>query len=303
MKNTLHSFDLNLLVIMHALLEKKHVTRAAERLGVSQPSVSKALDKLRCVFSDKLLIREKKGYVLTPTAHRLLAVMDEIMPLLNSIIGNVTFAPETSNRIFKISITDFGLFVIIPKLMPKIINLGPKISLTPFNSDVLSDINAFKIDLALFEYPPSLELNSYMIAKSQYKCLVNSKTCPHIGKLSLDEYAKYNHVKVLSPGMHKTSLDLTLEHFAINRIIKAYAPSFYAAALIVSFSNCITTIPEILAETLVKLANVKAIDPPDELGHLSLYAGWHHYMDNDNGHKWLRSLIIPGSEDPNDELV
>ena len=112
-----NGLDLNLLVCLRALLTERHVTRAAEKLGISQPAMSASLARLRALLGDQLLVRSPKGLALTSRAETLLDRLDEVMRLVSEMMALPSeFEPETSRRTFTLIGTDFVEWMLLPPL-------------------------------------------------------------------------------------------------------------------------------------------------------------------------------------------
>lgn len=126
----LRSIDLNLLVALEALLRERHVTRAADRLGLSQPAMSNALGRLRHIFNDELLVRTAKGMQPTPRASELLGQTQQILRQVKRVFeSDASFEPSESNRTFTVRMSDLLNLLILPSLLDRLGARAPKIGL------------------------------------------------------------------------------------------------------------------------------------------------------------------------------
>src|SRR5438309_6361025 len=116
----LEGVDLNLLPSLAALLEERHVTRAADRSGLSQPAMSRALARLRKLLDDQLLIRDGGGYVLTPRAERIQRQLADLMPRLETVFAAEVFDPATADEHYRIAATDYPLLLFLPQVAREI---------------------------------------------------------------------------------------------------------------------------------------------------------------------------------------
>src|SRR5882672_12414179 len=107
--------DLNLLPPLAALLEERHVTRAAKRSGLSQPAMSRTLSRLRRLLDDQLLVRDGSGYVLTPRAERIQRQLAGLMPRLEALFAAEVFDPATAEENYRIATTDYPLLLFFPQ--------------------------------------------------------------------------------------------------------------------------------------------------------------------------------------------
>src|SRR2546423_7839646 len=121
----LEGVDLNLLPPLAALLDERHVTRAAERSGLSQPAMSRALARLRQVLDDQLLVRDGGGYVLTPRAERIQRQLAGVMPRLETLFAGEVFDPATAEEHWRLAATDFPLLLFLPQAARGVNRLSP----------------------------------------------------------------------------------------------------------------------------------------------------------------------------------
>ena len=112
----LEAVDLNLLPPLAALLEERHVTRAADRSGLSQPAMSRALTRLRKLFDDQLLVRNGGSYVLTPRAERIQRQLADLMPRLETVFAAEVFDPAMAEEHYRIAATDYPLLLFLPQV-------------------------------------------------------------------------------------------------------------------------------------------------------------------------------------------
>ncbi|MBW4610530.1 MAG: LysR family transcriptional regulator [Hassallia sp. WJT32-NPBG1] len=143
--------DLNLLVVLHALLEERNVTNAGERIGLSQSATSHALGRLRQVFNDPLLVRSTKGMVPTPRALELLEPLEKILLNIERLIQPTVFEPKTAQGTIYLAASDYGTVVILPLVLKQISQEAPQLNLECDNwrSDILDSLRNGAIDLGL----------------------------------------------------------------------------------------------------------------------------------------------------------
>src|SRR3979411_860879 len=116
----LRNLDLNLLVLLDALLEERHITRAAKRSFLSQPAMSRALERLREMFGDPLLVRSGRAYERTTRGELVLRELESLMPRLEAMVRGVEFDPARSQERFRVAMTDHGTMVLMPPVMGRI---------------------------------------------------------------------------------------------------------------------------------------------------------------------------------------
>src|SRR5882724_2034066 len=125
----LRNVDLNLLHALHALLEERHVTRAAKRCFLSQPAMSRALDRLRETLGDPLLVRTGRAYERTPRGDSLLRELQSLLPRLESMVRGQDFDPQRSQERFRLAVTDHASITLMPPLIRRIRSAAPDIRL------------------------------------------------------------------------------------------------------------------------------------------------------------------------------
>src|SRR6201993_5562156 len=147
----LRQTDLNLLVVFAVFAEERNVSRAAKRLGLSQPAVSRALHRLRDTFQDDLFVRTAKGYEPTPQGERVLQELEIMLPKLDRLIAGSTFDPATEHCSFRVAATDNATSIIAPVLCRDVLPAAKQVRFTfaSWRSDVFEDLSHGRLDLAL----------------------------------------------------------------------------------------------------------------------------------------------------------
>jgi DNA-binding transcriptional LysR family regulator len=156
----LRQADLNLLIVFTALAEERNVTRAAERLMLSQPAVSRALQRLRDMFHDDLLVRTSSGYEPTPKGERLLHELEATLPRLDRLLSGTDFDPVTEETSFQIAATDHATHALCPVLCRSVLALAGKVSLNfvPLHDGQFEAMEKGRLDLLLIsdeDYAPA----------------------------------------------------------------------------------------------------------------------------------------------------
>jgi DNA-binding transcriptional LysR family regulator len=195
----LRQADLNLLVVFTALAEERNVTRAASRLLLSQPAVSRALQRLREMFHDDLLIRSPSGYEPTPKGKRLLQELSTMLPRLDRLLSGEDFDPKVEEATFRIAVTDHASHVLCPLICRRVLPTAPKVSIefVPFGDPTFDAIEKGRIDLMLNAddgyLPPRFA--SAMIFDDSFSC-VATKESKYPRVLTLKQYLAAQHVGV-----------------------------------------------------------------------------------------------------------
>ena len=182
----LRNIDLNLLVVLDALLTEKHVTRTGVRLHLSQPAISHSLSKLRVLLDDPLLIRQGNEVVLSALAQNLQAPLKVILGQIETLLGqSIDFVPADSQRTFRLAMSDYGAAIVLPKLLVQLRAQAPDTSLVVIQDSrlgMLEQIEQGKIDLALgvFATLPA-DVSSDVLFEETFTCLLNRRSLADTG--------------------------------------------------------------------------------------------------------------------------
>lgn len=289
----LRTADLNLLLALHLLLEERQVKRAAERFGLSQPAMSRVLQRLRETFKDDLLIRTPDGYEPTLRAERIRGELYEVLWRAESILRNEAFDPATAQGTFTISCSDFSTFIQGPALARLIRERAPRLSLEllTISDDTFSDTEKGRIDLVLWVDDPPPPLVSEPLFVEDYVCVV-SKRHPALKRpLTLETYFEYPHVVVTILSGRQTNLDTRIERLGGKREAALKVPYFAAALAAVPHTDLIATVPKRFALAHSHDKEVRMIPAPAGLEPVRYLMAWHPRMTADPAHSWLRSIV------------
>jgi DNA-binding transcriptional LysR family regulator len=285
--------DLNLLRALFALLEERHVTRAAKRCFLSQPAMSRALDRLRETFGDELLIRVGRHYERTARGERLLRDLESLLPRLDLLIKGEQFDPAQSEERFRLTMTDHACVVVLPGLVRRVSRIAPKsrLEVIPWHDERFEDVEAGRLDLVLDIAGAPPKLHSEILFDDFFVCVVASRLPFEKGRFTLKEYLKYRHIVVDVLSGQQTAVDRPLAVLGLKRSVGLVLPYFLPACLAVAQSNMILTAPSRLAGELAKIAAVRVIKAPPELAGFKYEMTWHARLTADPAHAWFRDQI------------
>ena len=287
--------DANLLVALDALLRERNVTRAAARLGMGQPGLSHALARLRVHFKDALLVREGRQMVLTPRAERLAAPVRETVAAMKRVFADeAAFDPATSQRTFRIAITDGVCYVLMPRLLQTIRATAPGVAVqfVPIpQHPVAEDLAAGRVDLAVTYFgalPPAIRRET--LFAEHYVGVVDQRARLR-GPLTAARYAAMTHVVVETrPGAYSRLTALLAER-GIERRASVTVPHFLLAPLAVQDSGHVATIGRGLAHCLAEHHPVRVVELAFTLPGYDISQIWHERAESDDGLAWLRSHV------------
>ncbi|MGI2903560.1 LysR family transcriptional regulator [Tolypothrix sp. VBCCA 56010] len=287
--------DLNLLVVFDALMTSQHLTRAAEKIGLSQPATSNALSRLRKLFKDDLFIKTSKGMTPTPKAIELAEFIHEVLlQVQTAIYSESQFIPEQSDRIFRLGMDDYTEVVFLPKLLKQIEILAPKVKIQVRSTNWMRSpklLDADEIDLAIGHCPQFQAWHTrQLLYQEHFVCLFAEKF--KIQKaIALEEYIAASHLLV-SPKEDMVGLvDKALALQNLSRNVAMSVPNFLIVPFILVNTNLIATVPAQLVKTFVEVWQLYASPLPFEMTGFSVDILWHNKNDRDQGHIWLRNLI------------
>src|SRR6266576_1670404 len=226
----LRNVDLNLLLALHALLEERHVTRAAKRSFLSQPAMSRALNRLRETFGDPLLVRTGRVYERTVRGERVLRELESIMRRLETMVQGEEFSPARSEECFRVAMTDHGSTILLPLLLQRIRNAAPdaRLEVSAWRTQAYEDVTAGRIDVALSAeaVPPMLECE--LIFNLDFVCLVGSAQPVRTRRFTLKQYLQLPHALVETLDGQQTMVDRPLAQLGVKRRVALRFPYFMA---------------------------------------------------------------------------
>ncbi|HEX4355801.1 MAG TPA: LysR family transcriptional regulator [Polyangiales bacterium] len=289
--------DLNLLLALDILLAERHVTRAAERLGVSQPAMSASLARLRVVFGDQILVRSAKGLTATPRAERLREPLAQMMTLLGDMLAvPPSFAPATSQRTFTLIGTDFVELILLPSLMAMLTRDAPRTQVhlkgPDFNN--LESRLATDLDLAVGYCPAASDaLIKRSVFVEPFVCIARDRHPRLAEGLSLERYVELAHVQALPLGstMYAAAIDTALAQLGLVRTIALWEPGFLAIASVVATTDLISTVPARVAAHVARSVPIAVHELPLPVASAEFAMYWHPRCQDDPGHKWLRDYV------------
>lgn len=291
-KTNIHSLDLNLLRALKALFDEKHVTRAAERVGLSQPAMSRALQRLRQAFNDPLLVKGAAGLELTTRANELYQPLQTIFLELNQLYTTFSFDPSTTQAEICIATRDYEMVTILPPVINAIANHAPnlKLRIVPLKGDDMTALDKHEVDFILSgTESKSAMLYRQTLYDENFVCLLSSKFAKQ--KLTLKRYVEMKHCLITISGVGPGFVDELLAERGLQRDVAIRIPHFLAASHIVANSNLIVTLPRRLGLLLSDNKKISIVEPPIKMPDFSIYLYWHSRNKNNPLHQWVRNKI------------
>ncbi len=287
--------DLNLFVVFTVLAEERNVSRAADRLLLSQPAVTRAMQRLRETFRDELLIRTSGGYQMTPKGEALIAELEAMFPRLDKLLSGGAFDPAKESARFRVAGSDYSSYVIGLPLMRQLLALGPRLSLDllPLSDEIFAAMEHGRIDLLLYADDGNIpsNLQRQLLYEEDFVCVV-SQNSHFEHRLSEKQYLDAKHVGIMTLGGAQTIPEQRLAALGMQRDSLLRVPSFELAMQMVVDSDLVATVPRRLTAGRRVPKSWKLVGAPNLLGTFSYLMAWHPRMNDDTGHTWLRNVVV-----------
>ena len=306
----LSSLDLNLLVSLDALLRERNVTRAAERLRLSQPSMSSALARLRRHFGDQLLLRVGNRFELTPLARQLVDRTSVALSALDLVFAASShFDPHAADREFSLIMSDYILTVLGPALVATVCDRAPHVRLrfqqirtTTLDEarDAMLTVDGIVLPHGYFAELPHLDL-----FRDTWHCVVSANN-PAVGdELTVDNLAELPWVVTFyrSALLSTTMPFRQVTALGIQPTVQIVVESFLAIPTLVAGSNRIGLIHSRHAADLAPIDGIRVLPCPFDPAPLIAAFWWHPVYQQDPGHQWLREVLVDAARTLPENIV
>ncbi len=292
----IRNFDLNLLIIFNTLFEERNVTKASKKVGITQPAMSNALNRLRYLVKDELFVRGPKGMRPTPRAIELAIPIKAALNSIENSLSSVNFNPETTKKLYRISLSDDVAPLVVPNLVNFLHKKSPQSSLrirSEQGSEALKLLDNNDIDFAIgrFELVPN-RFQSLELFTEKYVCMMNGD---HVlkkeKKLSIKQYLSSKHLRVAPTGSPVAPIDRSLGQLNLEREIFARIDSMTMAPLILKNSFLLLTLPSKTAQRIANNYNFVIAELPIELEKRQTKLVWHAELSNHPSFDWVKKQI------------
>lgn len=291
----LRRVDLNLLVVFDAVMRARNLSAAGQALGLSQPAMSHALNRLRETFKDPLFVRLPRGLQPTPYAEGVAGAVQQMLELVRGTLDRVGFDPRTASRRLRIAMTDIGEFVFLPRLASRLAALAPGISIESVQIpvDALRDaMAAGEVDLAMGFIPQlSAGFRQQRLFRDDYACIVREDHPRVRDGLGLKAFREARHVLVASEGTgHGEVIGRALARKSVKAAVALRVVHFLAVPQIVAGSDLVAVLPRNLARAFADSHPIRLFDSPIELPPFDVRQYWHERYHREPGNRWLRGV-------------
>lgn len=287
--------DLKLLTVFDEVYKTRSVSRAGENLGLAQSSISIALARLRRHLGDPLFVRTSDGMQATPHAESLVGPVRQALELLRGITTHqAAFDPAKTQRTFRICMTDITHLVLLPALVNRLrdVAAGINVEITHISGHTPKMLESGDADLAV-GFMPQLEAGFYQqkLFDQKFSCVVRREHPRIHTRLTQAMFKRENHVLVTASGTGQNLVEDALERLGVRRNVALRLPNYLGIGGLVESTDLMVTVPQRVAETLLRIADVKLLNPPFELPVFAIKQHWHDRYHHDSANKWLRSVI------------
>ncbi len=287
--------DLRLLRVFDAIYRTGSVSKAADEIGLTQPSLSIALGKLRRHFDDPLFVRTAAGMQPTPYAADLIElVRDGLGKLEIALRHRAAFDPARADRRFTLCFTDISQAVLMPKLFGAVRAVAPDVGfdILPISDQTPHLLQSGEADLAV-GFMPQLEAGFYQqtLFEQRFVCVARADHPRIRSRLTVKQFAAEAHIVVTASATGHWILDKTLEQHGIRRNVALRLPDFLGLAPIIAASDLLVTVPERLGAVMLQSGGVKLLAPPIDLPTYAVKQHWHERYHHDPATRWLRGVF------------
>jgi DNA-binding transcriptional LysR family regulator len=289
--------DLNLLVVFDAVAQDRSVTRAAMRLGMTQPAMSHALARLRQALGDELFVRTPAGMDATPRAQQLIDPVRIALQSLRGALDNAgEFIPAETERSFKIAVNNHAALVVAAPLATAAIAEAPRIRLDFRPSGTLDTpelLDRGELDLAIGNRAaPAERFADTRLFHDHFVALLRKTHAAkaHAGQISLDTLASLPHLAVSSTGENTVFVDSELEKHGLARNVVLRAPLLAAASSLLQ-SDIVAVVSERAAREFARNLPLQVLTLPFRSPDVVTCMLWHRRHGDVPAHRWLRGVI------------
>ncbi|MEJ8859804.1 LysR family transcriptional regulator [Variovorax robiniae] len=289
--------DLNLLVVLDTIYTEGGITKAAEKLHLTQPAISHALARLRDLFNDPLFERQGHKMVPTPLTKRLIDPLRGSLQSIGSLLNDTqSFEPAIAKKRFVIGLRDYMESTVMPPLMRALAIEAPEVEVSGVRANrrsLESELAAGTLDVAVDVLLPLSDAVKVKRISVDGMAVVARKGHPAIhGSVDLDTYLAQRHILVTSRRQGPGFEDIELRRMGVQRQVALRCQFYFAACRTVSETDFVLTMPESYAHMANRQFGNQVMAFPVPLSSMDAYMYWHASTDNDAANRWLRSVLM-----------
>jgi len=296
--------DLNLLVCLKVLFDEQNVTRAAERLFITQSAMSKSLAKLRTHFDDPLFVRTSHGLRPTPRAKMLRPKLEQLLEQLQELNRPQTFDPYTSDKRFNIALVESGYPLILPHFLPSLFKQAPNLNISThiWNDYTFNQLLSGELDIGItgkdieagdakLSMVTPQGIVEHEIYRDNQVCVLRNDHPALNKEWNIENYLKLRHVQVRCDGHDKWLLDHKLADINLYRDIAITVPDFNSAASLCTYTDFVFTAPSHFSNLMANHFNLVVVPLPVEIPPMAYTLFWSEDREQDPAISWLVKMI------------
>jgi LysR family transcriptional activator of mexEF-oprN operon len=298
----LSTLDLNLLRVFDAVARERHVTRAAQRLNLSQPAVSNALSRLRGALNDELFLRRPGGVEPTELALALAGPVADVLDRLRETLAvRAPFVPATADRVFVIALSEYAEAVLAPPLLERMGQEAPGCLLAIRHADRtnwqdLLERGEAELAIGVLPEPPAIFTRIRLLPEG-FMTLMRPGHPLATGVMTEDRLITFPHLLHSPNGSRDGALDVALATRGKKRRLGAVVAHLSAVPDILARTDMVMTLSGRLAQLLAAAHGLVVRESPVEIRHTRLSMIFHRRLESDSGHAWLRRLMLAVARD------
>jgi DNA-binding transcriptional LysR family regulator len=296
-----NNFDLNLLRVFDAILQTRSVTTAASNLHLTQPAVSKQLNRLRELLEDPLFVRTNDGMAPTPRAEALAGpIRQALSEVRNAIEQQLGFDPGTSDRTFRIFMNDVGQMALLPRVLAVIVKEAPLVNIQTVQIPTLRmrsvGLESGDVDLAVGYFEEfDGSMHRQVLFEEHYVGMVRAGHPTIRDVLTFEQFLQSPHL-VYQPsggghGSQENFVDKAFWQAGVERRVAVRLAHAVGISAMVSHTDWLVIVPQMLAQACANLVDVSVLDLPIEIPRFQIAQYWHDRFHTDPGSRWLRSVF------------
>ncbi|MBX3195687.1 MAG: LysR family transcriptional regulator [Microbacteriaceae bacterium] len=286
--------DLNLLVALRALLEEANVTRAGERIGMGQSTMSSALARLRTQFQDELLVRVGRDYELTPLARQLLPQVQVTLPLIERALGQLRGFDPTLTRTFTVQLTDYAAIELRPLfVLASAAAEGVQLELHRLAPDPAgSEHELLSLDFMVAPPGINVEGESFELFRDDYIVAADAGN-PAVagGEISLEDFVSLPHARCDFGRGQLTAADRRMHELDLSFDVRVTTSTLLTIPPVIAGTDLVAVVPRRLIDHVGAISGVVAVPTPFPAVELIERLWWHPAHSPDPGHHWMRELF------------
>lgn len=293
----LRSIDLNLLTVFDAVMSERNISRAADKIGMSQPAMSAALGRLRLVVKDELFIRTGRGVRPTSRAVELEIPIHNVLNVIKKTLSQpAEFDCRSSKKTFNLASMDLASVLIVPMLLRRLHTLGAGISVNICSftdQQILDRMRRSQVDFNIdYKQIVDDDFHNILVHTDTACCLANKEHSVFKNEMTRDSYLQAQHLVVPPHAGRASVIDEYLKSQDVVRHKTMTVPSLLSYPYIIANSDLISTLPRSVAEVYADKFDLKLFDLPFGDFSVNYYLMWHKSFDDDHSHSWLKKILL-----------